>query len=412
MKVLVVDDDVEKVKSVATVLAQSGVERHAIHAASTCADALSRAATTRYDLAIVDIVLPLSPDGTRTADAGIDLIRKLSRQDSALRPKLIAAITAQNRNDEVEARVAALGAVLLRYSLIDTSWAEGVQALVSTVRASLTPSAENFGCLACVICALAVPESRAVQDLRWDWTSRTGSPMPGDFGSYLEGKLPKAPAVDNLNRVVLATPARMGVAATTALALRTIVAFRPRLVVMVGIAAGTRGESQIGDVICADPVFEWGSGKWVEDAGTARFEPAIYQYSLDGALRGIVQRTDKFDKDLARYYDKLKGGRPDHSPRLLRGVVATGPAVVAAEAVNSYIHAHHRKVLGIDMETYGIFQAADESPKPKPRAVGFKSVVDFADARKGDSYQEFSARAAACALETFLRLFVENPNCW
>ena len=52
------------------------------------------------------------------------------------------------------------------------------------------------------------------------------------------------------------------------------------------------------------------------------------------------------------------------------------------------------KLIGVEMETYGVYRAIYESPEPKPRAVSFKAVCDFA-AAKSDSWQEYAAFMAA-----------------
>ena len=53
----------------------------------------------------------------------------------------------------------------------------------------------------------------------------------------------------------------MGLTAAAIATSHLILQFRPRLVVMVGIAAGTRsGNKQYGDVLVADPSVDYNSG--------------------------------------------------------------------------------------------------------------------------------------------------------
>jgi len=54
------------------------------------------------------------------------------------------------------------------------------------------------------------------------------------------------------------------------------------------------------------------------------------------------------------------------------------------------IQRNWRKLIGVEMETYGVYRACHESPDPKPRFVSFKAVCDFA-AEKSDSWQEYAA---------------------
>jgi len=410
MRALIVDDDATKLQVLADALHALGCERDHIDRADTVNAAIAKSELTRYDLAVVDVVMPHQPDGAMSPDAGVNLIRVLSRAPN--RPRWIAAITAQDCDSSIERRLAALGAVLLRYSLADDSWREGLESLIRNLQASVRGGVADFSTLACVVCALREPESKAVLQLPWNWKLVESSGLSGDSGAYMEGDIQTGLTTRSLQRVVVGTAARMGVAAATALAVRMAIAFRPRLLIMTGITAGIRGECRFGDVICADPVFEWGVGKWNTSGESPVFEPALYQYPIDGTLRNLVNRSADFDDDLRDFYRGWSRGRPDEPPRLLRGVVATGPSVVAANEVNTYIRGHHRKVLGIDMEAYALFQAADEAPTPRPRAVSLKAVVDFADERKGDAYQDYAAASSARALSMFLRLFAHSPDYW
>jgi nucleoside phosphorylase len=59
--------------------------------------------------------------------------------------------------------------------------------------------------------------------------------------------------------------------------------------------------------------------------------------------------------------------------------------------------AQHRKLLGIEMEAYGVMCAADDLPTPQPRAIVLKGVSDFADSAKSDAFREYAAYVSAGA---------------
>jgi hypothetical protein len=61
-----------------------------------------------------------------------------------------------------------------------------------------------------------------------------------------------------------------------------IYTFPPRYLAMAGIAAGIRAECDIGDVILADPVWDWGSGKIAKQ----QFYQAPHQISTNSFVRG------------------------------------------------------------------------------------------------------------------------------
>jgi nucleoside phosphorylase len=66
------------------------------------------------------------------------------------------------------------------------------------------------------------------------------------------------------------------------------------------------------------------------------------------------------------------------------------------------IQLNWRKLIGVEMETYGVYRAVHESPEPKPRAVSFKAVCDFA-AEKNDDWQEYAAFVAAEFAAKFIK---------
>ncbi|MNU11754.1 hypothetical protein D3C72_2598600 [compost metagenome] len=51
------------------------------------------------------------------------------------------------------------------------------------------------------------------------------------------------------------------------------------------------------------------------------------------------------------------------------------------------------------MEAYGVFAAAHEAPHPQPKVIVLKSVCDFANPEKNDSYQEYAAYTSAQAFK-------------
>jgi len=67
--------------------------------------------------------------------------------------------------------------------------------------------------------------------------------------------------------------------------------FRPRIVVMIGIAAGTKdGGKHFGDVLVADPSVDYNSGKVVRSDGIRGFLPDPYPIGLPARLRSVLLR--------------------------------------------------------------------------------------------------------------------------
>jgi nucleoside phosphorylase len=78
--------------------------------------------------------------------------------------------------------------------------------------------------------------------------------------------------------VIGTTSSTMGLTAASIATTQLVFQYRPRIVVMVGIAAGTRdGHKQFGDVLVADPSVDYNSGKVVQKDGIRSFQPDPYR---------------------------------------------------------------------------------------------------------------------------------------
>lgn len=183
---------------------------------------------------------------------------------------------------------------------------------------------------------------------------------------------------------------------------KMISAFRPRYLAMTGILAGMPGECELGDIIVADPSWDYGSGKWRLEDGVPIFEPAPYQISLNSFVRGklaLMSHDSSLVDDIRRTW---RGQKPPTPLSMRVGPVASGAAVLAIPQVWDIVKRQHRKLLGIEMETYGVLAAAEASPLPQPKAFSMKSVCDFAGPDKNDAFQAYAAFTSAQALRVFV----------
>ena len=287
----------------------------------------------------------------------------------------------------------------LRWSLTD----KGVERLrlLSGLALPTIPTAASFGSDVGIVCALEDPELSAVVD------ALGGTAAWKDIGDaqhahvYRETSLMLADGTGL--RVIATTSTSMGLTAAAIATTQLILQFRPRLVAMVGIAAGTRsGGKQFGDILVADPSVDYNSGKVVLENGIREFQPDPYPISLNPRLRAILHKyrgtQHLFDQIRGRWH----GPRPAAPNRLHVGPVGAADQVIDDESRVIEIQKNWRKLIGVEMETYGVYRAVHESPEPTPRAVSFKAVCDFA-AEKSDSWQRYAAFMAAEFAVEFLR---------
>lgn len=384
------DEGPKRAKLTAALLETEGVTLDSITHVSDVRRAKQLLRSEGYDVLVVDIALPMRADETPTPDGGSNLVEEVLSRELYEVPQHIIGITAYEDAYERAVHIFSDHSLtLLRYDSNSNGWVAPLQARIRhTIAATQSSGArDEFRSDLVVFCALEDLELAAVRRLPWQWTQVT---LPGDDGIYYEG-------VVRGRRVVATAAYRMGPSQAAGLAAKLTYVFRPRYLATVGIAAGIRGRVGIGDVLVADPTWDWGSGKWEaqEDGGDPQFLAAPYQHTLDPAVRqqmGLV-RTDA--RALAEIGSNWPGTPPPKSTRVSLGPVASGASVIADKTLLSGLVQQHRKLVGIDMEIYSVYTGAECTSEPRPKVVAIKGVSDYADATKDDLHQPYAAYAAA-----------------
>ena len=159
-----------------------------------------------------------------------------------------------------------------------------------------------------------------------------------------------------------------------------------------------------GDVIAAEMSWDYGSGKYEVVDGKPRFSVSPNIIRLDAGVRAHIKALAKNAAKLAEIRSSWPAERPRESLEVRIGPVASGAAVIANADKVREIEGQHRKLVGIDMEAYSLFEAANEATAPRPTAVCIKGVSDFADSEKSDNFQGYAAYTCA---EVF-RVLVEE----
>ena len=60
-------------------------------------------------------------------------------------------------------------------------------------------------------------------------------------------------------------------------------------------------------------------------------------------------------------------------------------------------------MLGIEMEIYGMYYAANWAMNPKPKYIAMKAVSDFADSDKGDEFHNYASYTSAKVFEVLAK---------
>ena len=189
----------------------------------------------------------------------------------------------------------------------------------------------------------------------------------------------------------------MGMTAAAATAMKVIFQFRPRYLIMVGIAAGVVKEEledqRYGDVIVPDVIWNYSAGKFVSP------EAAEIRY---GSMGFLPRSTSEAIPEEIMPYLRRAVASEENPCHAYIGPMACGSTVVAnRELLEKQIYTQYHHTAGLDMESYAVVYAANHANDPRPTPIIVKSVCDFADSNKSDDYQRFAAYSS-CEFAQFL----------
>ncbi|AFE05949.1 hypothetical protein COCOR_04661 [Corallococcus coralloides DSM 2259] len=394
--ILIADDSDGKTAHITNLISEilPAKDKNVRHA-KTVASAVALLRQTSFDLLIVDLNIPLRDDEAPRADGGLRLIKALQQQREMHRPTHVIGLTAYAEllAQSAEAFKDDLWHVV-QYSDDSTDWMDQVSRKLIYIAETKTASAQHYQTDIAIVTALHSVELESVLKLDGSWEQVL---MDGDATIYHSGMFQRG---DRKLKVVAAAAFEMGMPATTALSMKMISAFRPRHLAMTGICAGVKG--QFGDILIADHSWDYGSGKSrLAEQGASIFLPAPSQIQIEPILKSKFSNF-LMDQSVLRAIQSRWTGH--HSPNKLSarmGPIASGAAVLENKALIDEIVSHNRKVIGVEMETYGLFSAARACREPRPLAMSIKSICDFGDATKDDRYQEYAAFTSAQFLYEF-----------
>ena len=217
----------------------------------------------------------------------------------------------------------------------------------------------------------------------------------GDDQLYYESEETK-----NGMNIISAMQDEMGMTASATLTMKLIEHFKPKYVIMPGIAAGTldeTGDEQMyGDVVLADMVWNYSNGKYVP-----KDQASIVFGEIGFKPRPTVV---KIDEELLPYFHKAVNSE-NNQAHVHIGAIASGSTVVANKVIlEQQVKSQFSTTKGLEMEGYGMAYAVSHAVSPRPKAIIAKSVCDFADSRKSDKYQKFAAFTST----EFVKLMIEE----
>lgn len=391
MNVLIVDDQYEgKAKHLSRIATSiRGVECELVMSAK---DALRKMKERVYELVIIDLQIP--PENGQEVEplGGKVLLDYVEVSKDLYKPAKILGLTAHRDSyDQCVDFFSRRGWTLLLNPVEDQ--------LREILAAQLMRSGEFPQVDIAILTALEHIELEAVLRLPYGWTEAR---FKDDITTYHLGSVKLASG--ETKTVVACSSQRMGLAAAAALTTKVCISFRPSFLAMTGIAAAVSGEANLGDILVADPSWDWGSGKLTIKDGAVKFLSEPVQIPLDPEVSSRMRKLSVNRAYLDDIYTAWKDGkRPPHDLRLHIGPIASGAVVLEDPATVELIRTQNRKTIGIEMEAFGVMSATFYLGGIRPKAVVIKSVCDFADPQKNNEWQPYAAYTSAAFLDKFLQ---------
>lgn len=238
-KVLIVDDNYEKVQGIAKAIRSSSIDIKSVQS-SRCA--LKEMRSTQYDLLVLDLQLPEALGEDVDSTGGLNLLKFIENNDFIKKPKHILGFTAHQDSYD-----AAINDFDTRGWVLHLSTGDFTR-IASVITSQLDYShSDQVECDVAIITALDHTELETLLKLGNDWEEFN---LSNDPSSYYKTTIESSEG-RQLN-VVAVSCHGMGMANSAAITTKICLKFSPRYLLMTGIAAGIEGKVKLGDILIAD----------------------------------------------------------------------------------------------------------------------------------------------------------------
>ncbi|WP_305813670.1 5'-methylthioadenosine/S-adenosylhomocysteine nucleosidase family protein [Photobacterium leiognathi] len=247
-----------------------------------------------------------------------------------------------------------------------------------------------------IVVALEEEAKPIIYDQRFNWSRKDilGLENVNIRSSFL--------SINGKNKkVALVILPRMGLVSSAITTSRVVNEIRPHYVLMPGICAGIEGEVNLGDIIVANPSWEWQTGKWKGD----NFAIEPYQIAINQKMvtRFEQMLESSILEDLWRNTEK---NRPETKPSCHFGPMVSGSSVISNSDKITELREQHRKLIGIEMEIFGVYAACTQA-KVSPDFIGFKSVCDYGNEYKADNYHDYCSEICGKLCANFVEFILQ-----
>lgn len=397
INILIVEDTVDKLNKIVKLINEEvDIPSENVLTAKNIKDAKLILRKTSVDLMILDLVLPLDSDDSATPENGINFLDEIYSHPTMHPPIHIVGLTgfAEYREQYVDKFTKYLWH-LVDYKAEESDWKEKLKEiifhLIKVRRDFLNPINFKHDYDIAIVAALNNPELQQVLNLDANWAEIN---VKNDATTYHTGHFERG---EKKLKIICASAPQMGMVASATLAMKMINRFKPRYIIMTGIAAGYKDDKvDFGDILVADQSYDGTNGKIVTlENGDKGFSPNPTPIPLDADIKEKIRSYENRHELFAKIKRGYNGNKPTSELKIKIGPIVSVPYVVQNEDEFLSFKDNQRKLIGLEMESFGIFYSACNTVNPKPIPIVIKSVCDFGDAHKGDNYQIYAAYTSA-----------------
>lgn len=400
MNILVLEDESVKGQEIMQVLQEN--KYPAIH--KFCTEDIKRELQhAKYDIIILDLKVPKKKGQEKKITYGLELVQYIfcNTADGFYHPKAVLIITSFYAEEKIKD--------LLRFPVSVIPYkvtGEWKKMLLQQIR--------YFIGIKCDIAIITAVEVEFEAIYKWGWELQENIK---DLIYY--ERIDKNSNGEEI-RIILVQQEQMGMVAATMLTSKLITYFDPKCVIMLGICAGRKGAVNLGDMIFATTAWDYGSGS-IERANrgnSLKFVPAPNYIQINEDLKNIFARYKarrKLLSDLKQNVAqiayvtkdaeliKVISEQTNKTNKIHLGAMATGAAVIKNEKFTQmFVKEQNKKYIGLDMETYGVYYAAQISSS-RPVFFCVKCVSDVADEHKDDTFQEYCSLLASEMVKYYIK---------
>lgn len=408
IKILIMDDNADKINRIISVLTgMCMVSANNIDIARSLNSGRKKLSENFYDLLLLDLVLPIDDDEPIEPGKSENFIDELSRIGRFKKPVYVIGLS--QYEDKVVANTVKYENKLwklIHYNLQKDDWEQilqnAVEAILSTKEQLLTSLLNKNKYDIGIVCALSEEFEQMKKASRLEWKKVNVKGISNDFfAANLRTE------VGHTLKIIAARNNMPGMQAASVMASCMFSLFNIESLFMTGICAGFKKEGEdsidFGDIFIAESEYDYGSGKLCESEDGSYFKKNPKMIECDFDLKGKINTfiEEKHPENLiSRALGKENLDLMKKVPSIHFKPGACGSYVVANKGFMKDLLKENQKLRGLDMEGYGLYMTSHILGK---KCLMIKSISDFADSNKGDTYHKMCSYSSAWLLFEFLK---------